>query len=151
MTIRIVYPGKPVTKKNHQRILKNRRTGQSFISQSNAYLAYEQQCIRNTPQHSRWKIDTPCRVTCVYYMPDKRRVDMTNLLAATHDILVKAGVLADDNSRIIQSVDGSRVEMDKAQPRVEVEVALLKYNMLNDKENADDRSSKGRAGGPEGI
>ena len=138
MTLKIVYPGKPITKKNHQRILKNRRTGQSFISQSNAYLAYEQQCLKYTPRHARRKIDTPCRVTCVYYMPDKRRVDMTNLLAATHDILVKAGVLADDNSRIIRSVDGSRVELDRARPRVEVEVALLKNAKLNEKESEND-------------
>ena len=141
MTLKIVYPGKPITKKNHQRILRNRRTGQSFISQSNAYLAYEQQCLKYTPRQARRKIDTPCRVTCVYYMPDKRRVDMTNLLAATHDILVKAGVLADDNSRIIRSVDGSRVELDRARPRVEVEVALLEYAnaKLNEKESENDR------------
>jgi len=139
MTLKIVYPGKPITKKNHQRILKNRRTGQSFISQSNAYLAYEQQCLKFTPRQARRKIDTPCKVTCVYYMPDKRRVDITNLLAATHDILVKAGVLADDNSRIIRSVDGSRVELDRARPRVEVEVALLENAKLNDKESENDR------------
>lgn len=139
MILKIVYPGKPITKKNHQRILKNRRTGQSFISQSNAFLAYEQQCLKFTPRQARLKIDTPCRVTCVYYMPDKRRVDMTNLLAATHDILVKAGVLADDNSRIIRSVDGSRVELDRARPRVEVEVALLENAKLNDKESENDR------------
>ena len=141
MTLKIVYPGKPITKKNHQRILRNRRTGQSFISQSNAYLAYEQQCLKYTPRQARRKIDTPCRVTCVYYMPDKRRVDMTNLLAATHDILVKAGVLADDNSRIIRSVDGSRVELESVRARVEVEVALLEYAnaKLNEKESENDR------------
>ena len=84
-------------------------------------------------------IDQPCRVTCVYYMPDRRIVDITNLMAATHDILVKAGVLADDNSRIVRSVDGSRVELDKARPRVEIELALLETGKLNNEEATYDK------------
>ena len=55
-------------------------------------------------------------------MPTKRRVDLTNLMEATHDILVHCGVLADDNSKIIVSVDGSRVEYDKNNPRTEIEI-----------------------------
>ena len=47
---------------------------------------------------------------------------MTNLMEATHDILVHCGVLADDNSKIIVSVDGSRVEYDKNNPRTEIEI-----------------------------
>ena len=47
---------------------------------------------------------------------------MSNLMAATHDILVKYGVLADDNRDIIASVDGSRVHYDKKNPRTEIEI-----------------------------
>jgi Holliday junction resolvase RusA-like endonuclease len=55
-------------------------------------------------------------------MPTRRKVDLVNLLEATHDILVKYEVLADDNSGIIYSVDGSRVMYDKENPRTEVEI-----------------------------
>lgn len=39
------------------------------------------------------------------------------------DALVAAGVLADDNSQIIVSHDGSRVLYDKDNPRTEVTIS----------------------------
>lgn len=53
-------------------------------------------------------------------MPTKHRVDLVNLLEATCDVLVKADVLEDDNSKIVASHDGSRVLYDKANPRAEI-------------------------------
>ena len=50
-------------------------------------------------------------------MPTKRRVDLTNLLEAVDDVLVRAGVLKDDHCGIIVSHDGSRVLYDKDNPR----------------------------------
>ena len=61
-------------------------------------------------------------VRCVYYMATLRKVDLANLIEATCDILVTTGVLADDNSRIVAAHDGSRVELDRKQPRVEIEI-----------------------------
>jgi Holliday junction resolvase RusA-like endonuclease len=53
-------------------------------------------------------------------MPTHRRVDLCNLHAALHDILVKYQVIEDDNSKIVVSTDGSRVLYDKDHPRTEV-------------------------------
>ena len=53
-------------------------------------------------------------------MKTARRVDLTNLIEATTDILVKARVLEDDNSKIVAAHDGSRVELDREKPRVEI-------------------------------
>ena len=64
-------------------------------------------------------------VRCVYYMPTRRRVDLTNLLEATDDLLVRAGVLADDNSQIVAAHDGSRVRLDRENPRVEIEIISM--------------------------
>ena len=64
-------------------------------------------------------------VKAVYYMPQARRVDLTNLNSALHDVLVKAEVLKDDSSlspRIVVGTDGSRVEVDRDNPRTEVEI-----------------------------
>ena len=49
-----------------------------------------------------------------------RKVDLTNLLEAADDALVTAGVLADDNSKIVVSHDGSRVLLDRDKPRTEI-------------------------------
>lgn len=50
----------------------------------------------------------------------RRKVDLANLIEATCDILVKAKVLADDNSQIVAAHDGSRVDYDKKNPRAEI-------------------------------
>ena len=69
-------------------------------------------------------IDQPVNVSAKFYMPTKRRVDLTNLNEALHDILVHYGVLTDDNAKIIVSTDGSRVCWDKVEPRTEVLITV---------------------------
>lgn len=58
-------------------------------------------------------------------MPTRRKVDLCNLIEATMDILVRAGVLNDDNSEIAVSHDGSRVFYDKENPRAEITITEL--------------------------
>lgn len=110
--------GEPRTKKNSSRIL-NGRAGRPYVAPSKAFVEYEESCL--------WQIRSPQKpvsarvnVKCVYYMKTHRRVDLANLIEATTDILVKAGVLADDNSSIVAAHDGSRVDYDKNNPRAEI-------------------------------
>lgn len=117
----ITIPGCPVTKKNSQRICVNRKTGRTFIRQSQQYEDYEQISLHEIHQQYRQDcIVSPINVKCIYYMKTKRATDLTNLMAATHDILTRAGVVEDDNSRVIASVDGSRVRYDPKNPRCEI-------------------------------
>lgn len=67
-------------------------------------------------------IDSPVNVQAVFYMDSRRRVDLPNLQNALLDALVNAGLLADDNSNIVVSMDGSRVLYDKKNPRTEVTI-----------------------------
>lgn len=67
-------------------------------------------------------IDEPVEVTAIFYMPTRRTVDLTNLLEALDDVLVKYGIVKDDNCKIIYSHDGSRVMYDKANPRTVVRI-----------------------------
>lgn len=110
--------GDPRTKKNSARILRS-RSGGRFVAPSKAYVDYETDCL--------WQIKRPynpitarVNVRCVYYMATRRKVDLANLIEATCDILVKAKVLADDNSQIVAAHDGSRVDYDKKNPRAEI-------------------------------
>lgn len=107
----------PITKKNSQQIVTVH--GRPIIIPSAQYKKYEKACEPYMPKLDK-PIDFPVTVSCAYYMPTKRRVDLLNLLEATADILVRYKVLADDNSQIMFSVDGSRVVYDKENPRTEV-------------------------------
>lgn len=122
----ITIPLKPITKKNSQRIATRKINGKyvPFILPSKAYVQYEKDSGYFIIGQGL-KINYPVNVQCVYYMPTRRRVDLTNLMEATHDILVKYEVLEDDNYKIIQSVDGSRVEYDKDNPRTEIVITAL--------------------------
>lgn len=116
--LKITLYGDPRTKKNSARILQG-RGGRRFVAPSEAFEEYQTGClwqIRAPPE----PISARVNVRCVYYMATRRKVDLANLIEATCDILVKAGVLADDNSRIVAAHDGSRVDYDKQNPRVEI-------------------------------
>ena len=116
----IIIPGQPVTKKNSQRIIY--AGGRPMILPSKQYKEYREVALWRIPGHYKAKIDYPVNVKVVYFMKDNRRVDLVNLLEATCDILVDAGVLKDDNRHIVCSHDGSRVEIDRENPRTEITI-----------------------------
>jgi Holliday junction resolvase RusA-like endonuclease len=118
-------PLPPVTKKNSQRLLVNQKTGMPFIAPSSAYKRYEAQAVYFLTPKPKTPLAGRYRVAAVFYMPTRRRVDLTNLLEAAHDTLVAAKILADDNNTIIASVDGSRVLYDKENPRTEIIIQEL--------------------------
>ena len=120
MGMRIVIPFAPITKKNSQRILINPGTRKPFIAQSEKSKQYERACTLILARQGQPRINYPVNVKALYYMPTRRRVDLTNLHEALHDILVRAEILEDDNCKIVVSTDGSRVLYDKMNPRTEV-------------------------------
>lgn len=119
--IKFIVPLPPISKKNSQQILTNRATGRPFIMPSKKYKDYEKAAARYIPKLRQPEpINRPVNIKCLFYMPTKRKCDLTNLLEAIDDVMVKAGLLADDDFTIIQSHDGSRVLHDKENPRTEV-------------------------------
>jgi Holliday junction resolvase RusA-like endonuclease len=114
--------GQPRTKKNSQQIFQNRQSGRPFITQSTAYKEYEQSAAAFLKPLG---INEPVNVSVTYFMQTKRRVDLSNLLSAINDILVKHGVLADDNRNIVAGHDGSRVLYDKQNPRCEIVITKI--------------------------
>ena len=116
--MKLILYGDPRTKKNSARILRT-RLGTPFVAPSKAYADYETDCLRQIKK-PRSPVSARVNVRCVYYMKTARRVDLANLIEATTDILVKARVLEDDNSKIVAAHDGSRVDYDKKNPRAEI-------------------------------
>lgn len=124
-----MIPLNPKTKKNHQKIIRNPKTRSLMIVQSDDYKQYEKNAGWFLKKPSK-PIDVPVQVKCVFYRDSKRRCDLTNLLEAIDDILVKYGILADDNFSIIYSHDGSRVFVDKEKPRTEIVIEDIRsYNL----------------------
>lgn len=123
LVYKTVIPIEPKTKKNSQRIMRNSKTGKNFIAQSSTYTSYEKSAL--------WflkalKIDYPVIITCLFYRKDNHRVDVTNLLSAISDILVKKKTIMDDSFNIVVGNDGSRVLVDTKNPRTEIYIYKIK-------------------------
>lgn len=118
----LTIEGRPTTKKNSQKIIMcgNRPR----IVQSDAYRQYEHDSLRQIPGTTRKGLSGRMNLCCRYWMADKRLPDLLNLLAATSDILEKAGVVGNDRDFV--RVDGSEiVGVDKDRPRVEITITKL--------------------------
>ena len=124
MIAKFTVPLIPITKKNHQQLLKSRTTGKHFVSPSQQYKDYESMALWYIPKRGT-PIDFPVNVKCIFYMPTNRVCDLTNHLESIDDIMVKAGLLKDDNYKILTSHDGSRVLVDRENPRTEVEISRI--------------------------
>ena len=117
----IKIPMHTIPKKNSQQILYNNRTKRPFIQQSNRYLEFEKLCGYYLVKYKGLNINKPINLKCIFYVPDKRKRDLANLLESIQDILVKYEVIADDNYLIVQSVDGSRIIYEKGRSETIIE------------------------------
>lgn len=109
------------SKKNSEQILYNKKTRKPFISQGELYKQFERECGYFLNRY-KYNIDYPINLKCTFIMPDRKRRDLVNLLNAIQDILVKYEVIADDNYKIVASVDGSRIKYVKGQRETIVEI-----------------------------
>ena len=124
MAINLTIPIEPRTKKNSQQIIMCK--GRPMIIPSKQYKEYEKQALIYL-MFNPLIIDYPVNVECHYYMKTRRKVDLVNLLECTLDVLVRAGILEDDNSSIVVSHDGSRVHYDKENPRTEIIITEVEH------------------------
>ena len=121
--IKFTVPLTPISKKNSQQIMRNTVTGRPFIMPSKKYKQYENDAALFIPKNIF--INEPVNIKCLFYMPTKRMCDLTNMLEAIDDIMVRAGLLEDDNYTVIASHDGSRAFYDKDAPRTEVIISQM--------------------------
>lgn len=93
-----------------------------FIKQGAAHDAFANKAVWYLRPRPTQPIDYPINVKCLFYMGTHRVVDALNLQASIDDLLTAAGIIKDDNSKIVAAHDGSRVLYDKEHPRVEITI-----------------------------
>ncbi len=127
MELHYTIPLDPRTKKNHLRIAGSgarcpacRRYLRQYVLQSRAHDTYKQQALPYLAPRPADPISTPVHVRYLFYKKTHGIVDKSGLSQAADDLLVAAGILDDDNSRILVSHDGTRVLYDKENPRTEI-------------------------------
>ena len=122
--MKIVIPVNPRSKKNSQEICFNKKTGKRFIKQSDLYTIFEKDCEKHLPKLPK-PIDYHINLSCKFYVCDARKRDIANFIEAIQDILVKYGILSDDNYNIVASLNNCSMKIDRINPRVEIEIEEL--------------------------
>lgn len=117
--LRIEIPLLCRSKKNSQQII--RKGNKSFIVQSELYRQFERDCGYFLKKYAK-HIDYPINLKCTFYVPDKRRRDIVNLLNAIQDVLTHYDVIADDNYNVVQSIDGTRIIYEKGRAETIIEI-----------------------------
>ena len=122
--MKFVIVGRPATKKNHGQIVHVK--GRHVMLPAKAYAKYEKEAKKILQaQYNKSPITDPVIVVCQYWLPDKRYwPDLIGLLQATSDILQAAKISTDDQ-QIMHYGDSRIAGIDKARPRVEIEVVKL--------------------------
>lgn len=119
MNLHFILDVVPHSKKNSSQICTF-KNGKTYLLPSKLYKKFEKECLKLITEDLQLHINTPVNIKSHFYCKTRRKIDLTNLLEALDDMLVKAGVLEDDNRNIIAGHDGSRVYWDKEHPRIEI-------------------------------
>ncbi len=124
--IKITIPVNPRSKKNSQEIVFNKKTGHRMVIQNKRYTEFEKECKKYIPVLRELPINYPINLQCEFYVCDARKRDIANYLEAIQDILVKYGILEDDNYNIVSSLNGCSMQIDRNNPRIEIVISKIK-------------------------
>jgi len=100
--LRLVFEGNIPSKKNGKRLFFNRKTGRSFITSSQIAKDFEEYYVMKLK--NKYPTIKRAKVKLDFYAGNKRLFDLTNKTETIMDVLVKAGILADDNYSVVPIV-----------------------------------------------
>lgn len=112
----IVFLGGIPPKKNSRRWIQ--RGGRSFLVPSARHELWEKEelpTLRSGP-----KLYPPYFIEAKFYAPDLRSCDLTNAIESINDLLVKAGIIEDDNWFGLSKILLELIEVSPDNPRVEL-------------------------------
>ncbi len=141
---RLTILGVPRVKKNNQSVVMARsKSGRYFPKKVDtpAYKRWHKDAIPQINlQKPSLEIDFPINLACKFYMDSTVKVDLSALYEGIQDVLVELNVITDDNYTIVASHDGSSVEVDRVNPRMEITITSKegKDYVKNDTPNNSD-------------
>lgn len=118
--LEIIIPGEVISKKNGQKIIRCGKFPR--IKAGDAYLKWEKQAVQELQfKRINWTGDYPIELHMFFYRKTRRAFDYSNMVESIQDMLIKAGVILEDNFlHVIPVVSG--MSIDKDHPRVVVNI-----------------------------
>lgn len=109
---KLTFFGRVPSKKNSKQIVRGR------LISSKAYLEWEQEELLWLAAIS--PLEGSFAVVAEFWLPDRRKTDLSNKWESIADCLVKAGILIDDNCEVLPDIRLIYRGIDKQAPRVEL-------------------------------
>lgn len=118
----ITIKGQTASKKNSKRIFC--RGKYPTVLPSEAHELWHKQALEalKLPSGVPFPLETTHSITLLFYPQNKRKFDLSNHAEAIMDLLVDAGVLADDNYEVVPNLQLLYGDLSRSNPRVEVEI-----------------------------
>lgn len=128
--LKFVVGGAPRVKKNTQRSVgfgkSSRRINSAAYTKWEAMAAPQLDDIMRQFRRMTGRpwpvVDFTHNFSARFYMDTSGAVDLSALYEGIQDLLVKKGMLLDDNSQLLLSHDGSGVSVDRGRPRIVIEI-----------------------------
>lgn len=134
MKRKITILGQVPASKNNKSVGRNRYTGKTFVTSSKTVKEWNESALIQLSTLKN-KIKNPILVTYVFYIKNKTRRDIDNMVATVNDILQKVGAEPNPNKRnsyikgtgFIEDdswdklqIKGAYAILDKENPRVDI-------------------------------
>ncbi len=122
----ITILGQTPSQKNAKTIAYNRRTGKPFpMSKQNVKDWQEYAALQLRLISPKKPLEGRQSISIMFYLKDRRRRDIDNMLTTIQDALVKAGILRDD-SWLNLKVGNLDATLDPNKPRAEIKLTRVK-------------------------
>jgi Holliday junction resolvase RusA-like endonuclease len=120
MKTSITFFGRVPSKKNNLRRVQVK--GRLITLPSVKYCDWESTAVFDIKMQQINQLHPPYKISYRVFAPDRKASDLSNKIEGINDALVKAGVITDDNWFVLTDLSVSFIEVDKANPRIEVEI-----------------------------
>lgn len=101
------------------------RNGRQFVLPSVAYGEWEKDAMKQLSAQNIWPVRGPQSLKMALWARDNRTSDLENKISSIQDLLVKAGIIPDDDWKTLPEVSAIYMGLDKENPRAEVELISL--------------------------
>jgi Holliday junction resolvase RusA-like endonuclease len=119
--MQIILRGKIPPKKNNKRWVF--RGGRKFLIPSKGHEVWHKDATIQLQQQKPQPITGPVSIDYIYYMPDNRKRDESNMQESINDLLVDMGIIEDDCWQILARKTVVVVGVDKHDPRTILKIS----------------------------
>ena len=121
---RFTLPGAPKTKKTSNRVLRMGK--RNMVLPSKAWIEWRDACQEHVDDHPELKLELarPVNMAARFYR-EALRGDLSGYVSGVCDVLQEIGAVVNDAH--ITQFDGTRLEIDRTNPRTEILLTLLPW------------------------